>query len=84
MTMRTLSETLTFAHSFLLPGLTKALPPGAYEVEHEEELVEDLTFPVYRRTLTYFYVPNRQGGSRTFRLQPNELEAILAHDGAAA
>ena len=83
MTLRSLCETLTFAHPFLLPGLAKALPAGAYNVEHEEELIDGLTFPVYRRTLTYFYVPDRRGGSRTFRLLPEELETILAREKLA-
>jgi hypothetical protein len=83
MTMRTLSGSVTFAHSFLLPGATEPQPAGTYDVEHEEESIEELTFPVYRRILTLLYVPGRKSGSRTFSLVPGVLEAILEHDKAA-
>lgn len=52
--MRTLAGSVTFAHSFLLPGVAEPLPAGTYNVEHEEERIEDLTFPVYRGKLSFF------------------------------
>ena len=44
-TTRTKRETLTFAHPFLLKSIGRSLPPGAYDVLTDEELIEGLSFP---------------------------------------
>jgi len=57
MTVRTSSETVTFAGSFLLEGIDRELVAGGYRVLTDEELVEQLSFPVYRRVSTMIFVP---------------------------
>ena len=42
MTTRTQRTTSAFARPFLLKGIDRVLPPGAYEILTEEELIHDL------------------------------------------
>ena len=57
MTVRTSSKTVTFAHPFLLKGVDRILGAGDYRVVTDEELIEELSFPVYRRVATMIFVP---------------------------
>jgi hypothetical protein len=52
MTIRTSKKTVTFRRPFALGGFDEALPAGAYSVETDEELLEGISFPAYRRILT--------------------------------
>ena len=49
MITRTKRVTLTFKYPFSLKGVDRPLTPGQYEVVSDEELIEELSFPVYRR-----------------------------------
>ena len=57
MTTRTQRRTIEFRHAFLLKGIDRVLPPGKYDVMSDEELIEGLSFPVYRRVSTIIFVP---------------------------
>ncbi len=52
MTMRTNKTTVTFSRPLVLTGFDEALPAGAYRVETDEELVEAISYPAYRRRST--------------------------------
>jgi hypothetical protein len=56
-TTRTSSKTVTFAQPFLLTGVDRILAAGDYRVVTDEELIQDLSFPVYRRVATMIFVP---------------------------
>ena len=56
MTIRTHSKTIVFSHPFSLKGVDRILPPGNYRVVTDEELIESLSFPVYRRVATMIFV----------------------------
>jgi hypothetical protein len=43
---------LVFKRPFTLKGLDHPQPAGTYDVETEEELLEGLSFPAYRRVST--------------------------------
>ena len=84
---RTTSRTVRFARSFVLDGVEGEHPPGAYEVEVDEELLPGLSFPVYRRVEARIVVPWRSlGGSghQTVPIRLEDLEAALARDAAPA
>jgi hypothetical protein len=55
MPTRTSSKTVTFGHPFWLKGVDRTLPPGDYRVMTDEDLVEGLSFPVYRRVSTMLF-----------------------------
>lgn len=57
MTMRSRRETVTFQHPFRLRGVDRLLPSGAYEVITDEEMIEGLSFPAFRRVATMIMVP---------------------------
>ena len=57
MTTRSRRETITFQHPFRIKGIDRLLPPGAYEVITDEEMIEGLSFAAYRRVATMIVVP---------------------------
>jgi hypothetical protein len=57
MTTRSRRETITFQHPFRIKGIDRSLPAGAYEVITDEEMIEGLSFPAYRRVATMIVVP---------------------------
>jgi hypothetical protein len=57
MTMRSRRETITFQRSFRIKGIDRLLPPGAYEVITDEEMIEGLSFASFRRVATMMMVP---------------------------
>ncbi len=80
MTTRTTSRTMTFVHPFKLTGMDGEQPAGRYVVETDEELLEGLSFPAYRRVATYLTLPRQVNGvptSEMIRVDPVELEAAV-------
>jgi hypothetical protein len=84
MTTRSSYRTVVFTHSFRLSALDAPQPPGSYIVETDEELIQDLSFPAYRRTGAWIRLPPPGRGAldRVVNIDPAELEAALADDGA--
>ena len=85
MTIRTSKKTVTFRRPFVLGGFDEVLPAGAYSVETDEELLEGISFPAYRRILTLLHLhpkPGRPGLTETLTVDPNELDAALERDRA--
>ena len=63
MTMRSRRETVTFQRPFRIRGIDRLLPPGAYEVVTDEEMIEGLSFPAFRRVATMIMVPTVQNSA---------------------
>jgi hypothetical protein len=66
-----------------LGGLGELHPAGSYPIETDEELVEGISFPVFRRTMTTMQLiadPQRQGIVETVAIDPQHLDAALARD----
>lgn len=57
MTTRTRRETIHFKHPFRIKGVDRLLSPGDYEVVTDEEQIEGLSFPAFRRIATMIMVP---------------------------
>ena len=57
MMTRSNSKTVVFNHPFELKGVDRVLPPGNYRVVTDEELIQELSFPGYRRIATMIFVP---------------------------
>jgi hypothetical protein len=86
MTTRTTSETITFLHPFRLGGADDIQPAGRYLVETDEELIQNLSFPAYRRVSTFIHLagrPNSNELARVVELAPAELAAVRARDARA-
>ena len=87
MTIRTSKKTVTFRRPFVLGGFNEELPAGAYTVETDQELLEGISFPVYRRILTVIHLhPSsaHPGLTQTLTIDPNELDTALKRDQAPA
>jgi len=85
MSVRTRRHKVTFNKPFLLKAAGRTLPAGIYEVVSDEELIEGLSFPVYRRVATIMIVPAPAPSSATEMLtvDPSDLTAALERDGSA-
>jgi hypothetical protein len=83
MTVRTSSKTVTFAHPFLLKGVDRILAAGDYRVVTDEELIEGLSFPVYRRVATMIFLPAESGNASMVEMvtiDPQDLQAAQELD----
>ena len=52
MTTRTTKSTVSFTRPFSLSGFDGEQPAGSYSVETDEELLDGVSFPAYRRMAT--------------------------------
>ena len=78
MNLTTLTH-IFFARSFSLTGLDGLQPAGTYTIETEEELLEGLSFPAYRRIGAVMLLPAKPGSMATGQVvavDPVELDAI--------
>jgi hypothetical protein len=86
MTTRTTTATVIFTRPFSLNGFDGEQPAGSYSVETDEELLDGVSFPAYRRTETRMSLDrgstNSHGALQTAVIDPKELEAALAVDVA--
>jgi hypothetical protein len=83
MTLRTSNKTVTFRRPFWLQSVDRTLPAGNYRVVTDEELIEGLSFPAYRRISTMIFVPAPSGSAvEMATVDPLDLEAALAQDAA--
>jgi hypothetical protein len=83
MAMRTSKRTVTFVRPFTLGGSSVEFPAGRYFIETDEERVDELSFPFYRRTATMMQLiadPLRPGITETAVIDPLDLEAALTAD----
>jgi hypothetical protein len=85
MIARSLSKEVVFNRPFLLKGIDRTLPAGSYRVVTDEELIEGISFPVYRRVATMIFVPAPTHGISSIEMvtiDPLDLQAALDRDAA--
>jgi hypothetical protein len=82
MITRSLSKTVVFNRPFLLKGIDRMLPAGPYRVVTDEELIDGISFPAYRRVATLIFVPAAPGASsgEMVTIDPLDLQAALDRD----
>lgn len=82
MMTRSHSKTVAFSHPFELKGVDRVLLPGNYRVVTEEELIQELSFPVYRRTSTMIFVPLEayNASIEMVTIDPRHLQEALDRD----
>lgn len=86
MLTRTHRETVTFHAPFSLEGIGRLLPAGSYEVATDEELIEGLSFPVYRRVATMMLVATQSSQASSIEMltvDPRDLAAAMERDTLA-
>lgn len=57
MITRSRRETITFKLPAMINGIDRLIPAGNYEVITDEEMIEGLSFPSFRRVATVIMVP---------------------------
>lgn len=83
MCVRTTRKTITFTRPFSFGAIDKMQPAGTYTVETDEELLQDLSFPAYRRVATVILLPQQPGSAilgEAVAIDPAELEAAQEWD----
>lgn len=81
----TSSKTVIFSRPFSLKGVDRILPAGDYRVVTDEELIEGLSFPVYRRVSTVIFVPAQSHQASSIEMvtiDPSDLKAARDQDAA--
>jgi hypothetical protein len=78
MTTRTRRETVHFKHPFLIKGVDRLLPSGAYQVITDEEMIEGLSFPSFRRVAT------RHSSVEMISVSPVDLSDAQRKDASAS
>lgn len=77
---------MSFARPFLLKGVDRVLAAGQYKVITDEELIEELSFPVYRRVATMIFVPADSQNSSSVEMvaiDPRDLQDAQDRDAQA-
>lgn len=81
MTTRTTTKQVTFRRPFLLTGFDAVQAAGTYAVDTDEEMIDALSYPVWRRTGATLHLP-RAGAMEFVPIDPEELSRALLRDGA--
>ena len=69
----------------MLKGVDRILGAGDYRVATDEELIEALSFPVYRRVATMIFVPAESQNSSSVEMvtiDPRDLQEAQDRDAA--
>jgi hypothetical protein len=83
MAVRMTSTEVVFSRPFLLTGFQQIEPAGTYLVETEEECIDDVAAPTWKRTATLIHLPH--GATTEYvRIDPSDLRKALDRDGAQA
>jgi hypothetical protein len=82
MTTRSRTEVLVFQKPFRMKGVDRTLPAGKYNLVTEEELLEGLSFPAYRRVSTTILVPSERSASsiEMITVDPQDVSAAKDQD----
>ena len=76
---------MVFSKPFLLKSVDRILPAGDYRVVTDEELIEGLSFPAYRRVATMIFLPaqsHRASSIEMVTIDPLDLQAVQDRDAA--
>jgi hypothetical protein len=86
MTTRSRRETIHFKHSFRIRGIDRQLPAGAYEIITDEEMIEGLSFPCFRRMATMIMVPGAASrhSMEMISINPVDLSDAQRSDASAS
>lgn len=81
MNTRTTSRSVTFRRPFQLSGFDAVQPAGTYVIDVEEEALEGISFPAFRRLSTQMRISTLGKTEHRF-INPVELDEALQRDAA--
>lgn len=70
-----------FQRPFILDGMDTPQPAGTYKVDTEEECLDSVLFPAWRRLATSIRIV-RSGCTEYVPISPKQLHEALIRDGA--
>ncbi|MEW9616746.1 hypothetical protein AB3G45_23345 [Shinella sp. S4-D37] len=85
--MRTTETEITFTQPFQLDALVEAQEAGTYRLLVDEELIEGLSFPAYKRVAAHLEIPpiSAATGKRQYlQVSYDEIYRALALDAKRA
>ena len=83
MSIRTTRRIVEFSNPFSIEGIGRVLPAGSYDIVTDEELIEGLSFPVYRRVATMILAYTRTSpvpSTEMLTIDPRDLAAAIERD----
>jgi hypothetical protein len=83
MSIRTTQSVVHFSSEFVMHGLDAPQPAGDYELDHDEELIEGLSWLGYRRVATFIHLPAIAAKTQirqVMQIDPADLEVALRKD----
>jgi len=83
MSIRTTRKIVEFSNPFSIEGIGRVLPAGSYEIVTDEELIEGLSFPVYRRVATMMMAYTKSSSvpsTEMLTIDPRDLVAAMERD----
>ena len=86
MTVRSRRDTVHFRHPFYIKGIDRQLAAGAYEIITDEEMIEGLSFPSFRRVATMIMVPGappQRAAMEMISISPVDLSDAQRIDASA-
>ena len=83
MPIRMTSKTVTFKRPFIIGGFDQLQAAGTYTVETEEEQLDAISFPAWKRIATVIEL-KKDGATEYQRIDPDELHEALMRDGQQA
>jgi len=82
MMTRTRVARVTFTRRFKLASMDRDYPPGIYEIETDDEILDTVSVQAHRRTATRIRL-NNPGLTQLVTIDPQDLEAALINDSPA-
>jgi hypothetical protein len=76
MVTRMLSQIVTFRRPFVLDGFDQIEPAGTYTVDTEEESLDDVSFPVWKRNATVMHILHANETAYV-KIDPEDLRKAL-------
>jgi len=73
------STNVVFQRPFVLYGFDKIEPAGTYKVETEEESIDNVSFPVWKRVATIIHITHG-AATEYVRIDPEDLRKALTRD----
>jgi hypothetical protein len=83
MVSRTTQTVVRFTCPFLLPGLDGPQPAGEYRVDHDEELIDNVSRLAWRRVGAFIYLPAitvHLPTQQMVPINPSDLDTALEKD----
>jgi hypothetical protein len=78
MSIRTARKIVKLSNPFSIEGVGRVLPAGDFEVVTDGELIEGISFPIYRRVATMMLAPTHSSQAPSIEMLTVDLRDLAA------